>query len=203
MHGVLAEEHMAEQQHRGLGSALAATMLAVPMVAGAALESADARFYSTDPSGCVTTEVFVLVNRGKLGGPANQADTSEQPSLRISQVDDCKQIPLMNAFGSVQQKGHFKVDNGLASATLYTTIPVFDQVSGRSLEIDVSLAWSATGAAFSTADHIYFQSPGHVVQLKNAVQGTHRPAQASGAVFLDTTNFTPDPSKDAEVSELK
>jgi hypothetical protein len=192
-----------KQRHRAaLASLLAAgTLLAFAAARAEKLESANALFSSTDPSGCITTEVFVLVSRGALGSHSKRHGASVQRSIRISQVDACREMQVVNAFGSVPGTGRgFELDNDLKSARFTARIPVFDEVTQRTFDIHVNLAWSGQGDLINTANDIHFESPGVSVVEGSEFQERIRFAQASGGVFLNATNFTPELSADAEIS---
>ena len=89
----------------------------------------------------------------------------------------------------------------LESATLNTTIPVFDFVSFTSFDVTINLAWTATGPLTRDNGHFHSQGPGFIVN--GNFNGLVRPAEASGSVSDGSTNFTPNPSNFAQIASVR
>ncbi len=166
-------------------------------------QSADSFFSSADPTGCILTNVGVFANDGKFQSPPGSGSTSSGAFIFIDQFTVCPFFsPLLSAFGSASLAGpDFQVLGQLNSATLDTTIPVFDFVSGSTLSADVDLTWTGTGALSRSNSHFHFQSPGFIVN--GHFNGASRPAEASGSVSIGGTNFTPQPSVFAQIISAK
>jgi hypothetical protein len=162
---------------------------------------AEAFFTSTDPSGCIQTDVFVFAVDGKLkqdGAPAVESSAS----VAISQFDVCTGTGLLDAFGSATlEPAEFVIDNKLTSATLDTTVTVMDFVSGTTFPVDVAVSWTGTGATFRVKEHSQIKTPGF--KLNSRFDGTFRDAAASGTVSDGTTNFTPEPAAFADMGSVK
>src|SRR5262249_32672552 len=106
--------------------------------------TADASFSST--SGCLLTDVFVFANDGRLHDPPGPGTPSSVAEVNIFQFDSCSGIQLMAAFGQASlAAADFQVARGLNSATLNTTVQVFDFISGNTVNVDLALNWTATG----------------------------------------------------------
>jgi hypothetical protein len=164
-------------------------------------QTAQAFFSSTDPSGCIQTDVFVLAVDGRVkqdGAPV--VDSSA--SVSISRYDVCAGTLLLSAFGfAALAPAEFVMDSQLKSAALETTITVTDFVSGTSFPVDMAVTWTGTGEAFRFKQHSQIKAPGFTLNSKS--DGTSRDGTASGTVSDGTTNLTPEPASFANLSSLK
>jgi hypothetical protein len=164
-------------------------------------QSADAFFTSTDPSGCIQTDVFVSAVDGKIkqdGAP----EVESLASVAISRFDLCTGTVLLSAFGSATlAPTEFVIDRQLVSASLDTTVTVMDFVSGASFPVDVAVNWTGTGATFRVKQHFQIITPGF--KLNSRFDGTFREAAASGTISDGTSNFTPEPAAFADMSSVK
>jgi hypothetical protein len=97
--------------------------------------------------------------------------------------------------------GEFQIDKMLTTATLNATIEVFDEVSGTSFPVDISVSWAGFGASTTQKDH--FQIHGPDFKVNSRFMGTFRDATASGTVSDGTTNFTPEPAVFADMGSVK
>src|SRR5512135_22073 len=120
--------------------------------------SANAGFDSTE--GCVETfvSVFATTNRTKtVGRPENTPNAS----VFISQFDFCSFTTLVSAFGSANlPRGAFQIKRDLTTATLNTSIDVFDSVTSTTFPVDIGLSWAGTGGLFVSRSHNMFTAPG-------------------------------------------
>jgi hypothetical protein len=187
-------------------SALLTPSLSTPARAGDTFNirgpSALADFFSTDPSGCVFTDVFVFANDRRLHDPPGPPTTSSEASVGIFQADFCTGTERISAFGSGQLADPaFQITPKLTSATLNTTIEVFDSVSGSTFNVDVALTWTGTGGLIRQSQRLHFRSPGFIQHFR--FNGTFRDAEASGSVSLGGTNLTPQPSFFAQLASIK
>ena len=156
----------------------------------------NAYFYSVDPSGCVTTEVYLFASQHYFQSPS--APSSEGPfvSFQIFQRDVCTGIALINASGATEDLD-LQVDSKLNSATLYATVNAWEGVSQTFQDMYLDLSWAASAPALRVHNHYHFNSPGcHLMSRSN---GLYRPATAWGSVSDGLTNFTPDPAQGAEI----
>jgi hypothetical protein len=152
--------------------------------------TAFAVFNSYSPDNCVDT--FVVVD-GTQRRPGLEADVS------ISQYDVCTGTQLLFAYGSTFTP-NFQVSARLASASLSATISVFDEVSGNTFPVSVSMTWTATGPLSRAvgSEHLQF---GNIIQ-NFRMNDTFRDASASGTVSDGTTNFTPSPSVFTQIASF-
>jgi|SRR5215207_7151695 len=163
-------------------------------------ESAQTTFSTID--GCILTEVGVLTSEGIFKSPPGKGNPTSEAFLIISQVDLCTDTYIFFANGSAQLADtDFQVSGKLESATLNTTVSVFDQVSQTFLDVFVDLAWTGVGPLSRESTNFHSKSPG--CKVHSRFKGTLRFAEASGSVSDGTTNFTPDPAIDARIFSTK
>jgi hypothetical protein len=158
----------------------------------------DAEFLSTDPSGCVETDVFVAANSGTEQDHPSTAAVGVA-SVNIYQYDSCTGTTLLQVVGlkDTLGPGEFQVSKQLDWASLKSTITATDIDTGIAFDVNVNVDW--TGAGAITRDHSNTNdvSPGcHII---NRWKGSGRDANASGVVSDGVANFAPSPSQGAEV----
>jgi hypothetical protein len=132
-------------------------VLAVPAEAGDTVrfkgQSTNAFFSSTNPSGCIVTEVFILASEGALishepPGPPNPSSESAAV-IAISQFDPCNGIQLVAAECSnsvpLADPDFQVIGKTLDSAMLNTTLGCLDFDGGGSFNVSVALTWIAVG----------------------------------------------------------
>jgi hypothetical protein len=195
-----------------IGITFGLIVLAAPAEAGDTYRfkgnSADAYFYSTDPSGCIFTNVYVFASDDASishdpPGPPNSFSGSVA-SVYIYQYDSCNDyISLMDAscYASLADPDFQVIGRDLDSATLNTTLDCFDYVSGSSFDVSVALVWTGTGNPVVQRSNSHFWTPGYVVNSHST--GTFRSAEASGSVSDGITNFTPNPASYASIQNAK
>lgn len=163
--------------------------------------TADAAFFSSDPSGCVTTSAFVTATNGRtamLGRP----EASSSVSVSLSQFNGCTGMDLLEAFGfATLPEGAFLINKKLTSATLTTSVEVSDFISSTTFTVDISLSWSGSGALSASKDHFLLRQPGLTVNL--TAFSTSRQATASGSMAGNGTDFSPFPSAFADLMDVK
>lgn len=161
----------------------------------------NAIFSSTDPSGCIQTDMFVTAN--------NQAVRSVEGSgtgyaaVNLYQYDNCTQTPLLSAVGEQTPlpAGELVVSYQLDRATLSGTILVADDVSGSSFPASIDLTWVGTGPVYRNRSFSN-ELLGGRCRVINHWKGTGRDAVASGSVLVGGTNYMPAPSQSAEIGEV-
>jgi hypothetical protein len=153
--------------------------------------TAFAEFDTNSPDGCVETFVYV---DGTQGHKSTEAD------VFVGQFDNCTQTLLLSAFGSASNP-HFQVDKKLGSASLSATIPVTDEVSGTTLNVSVSVTWTALDALMQENGTFHFHSKGFIDN--SHFNAAFRDANASGTVSNGTTNYTPASADYAQIASMK
>jgi hypothetical protein len=181
-----------------LALTLTALTLPTPAWAGQLFRSsgnfANASFFSTDPTGCINTSVFLSGSENEFQQPPGVPTTSTGVFVSIFQFDNCT-FTFLSGFGFGSGLS-FRVAGALTQATLTGTIPVtfFSccpfQFITRNVSVDMT--WTGTAGLSRQISTSHFQFPGLIVNSQ--FRGLSRPAQASGSVSDGTTNFTPNPS---------
>lgn len=161
--------------------------------------SVNAFFSDTDPSGCITTEVFVAASGGIDQQLPGQGSPIGVGSVSIYKYDSCTDTTLLYAVGLNEslEAGDFQVSKQLDWASLHTTINVTDVIYGNSFDVDVNVDWTGTSDIIrnhSNTNEIY---PG--CHILNRWKGSYRNADASGIVSDGLTNFTPITSQWADI----
>lgn len=152
---------------------------------------ASASFSSTDPSGCILTDVSVFATEAVVQFPPGQGDSSSNGFVSISQFDNCLGTQMLGATGLTPLADEdFQLSPTLDSATLNASINVNDWVSGTSFDVSVNLTWTSTDPLGRLNSHNHDSLPG----CKTNSHSTYafRPAQASGTISDGATNFTPE-----------
>jgi hypothetical protein len=187
---------------------LALMVLALPKIALAGDSynfkgsTANAFFSRVDASGCVFTDVFVFATATRLHDPPGPGADAPFAQVNIFQYDWCTGTELMSAFGSGSPAaGDFQVSRQLSSATLNTSLQVFDFISGNTLNVTLAVNWTSTGDPVAVKERFHFRAPGHIESFR--FNGTFRPAEASGSVSDGVTNLTPNTTSSAEIGTVK
>ena len=147
-------------------------------------ESAHAFYATSDASGCLRTTVDLLGlhQRTQLVPPA-LGEWQEMVEFFVTQDDTCSGAVLLRASESgPPTEMRFQVGSSLASGTLDAIVPATIYPSGRAVLVTIHLTWKATGLATST------EQPWDAGFTRT---DTSRPAEASGHVYLETTDLTP------------
>ena len=153
---------------------------------------------STDPAGCVVTNVRVDAVDGRIK-QGSQPETSSHVVVLIGQYNACTDTQLLAAMGQAPLvPAAFQVDPQLSTATLNATFEVFDYVSAQAYPVDVSIRWTATGDAVRVKGSTQTRSAGFLVSER--FDGSSRQATASGTVSLNgAPNLTPEPQRLAQI----
>jgi hypothetical protein len=163
-------------------------------------DTAVAEFQATSPTNaCLQFFVMVLASdrMEKLspgGGPTTVAGTT----LLVGEQDVCLGVPLLSGEGEATQQA-FRIAGDLSSATLTTTVTVFDNVSLQSFTFAVNLTWTAVGPPEFHHDTERFQDKSLGILIESQIRGTTVDAEATGTVVGLGVNFTPQPSNAAEL----
>ncbi|MFN2483688.1 MAG: hypothetical protein ABR509_01955 [Candidatus Limnocylindria bacterium] len=168
--------------------------------------TADAAFSTLD--GCIVTEVFVSSMDGAFQGSPGGAVNKQGLSSVLIVISDTCQEPIGKGFPKLFEGIGQTLDPLAASsaavewATLEATIPVFDEVSGATYDVDVDLAWTAISTAThdTTRVHVAERQAGIV---NSAANNWAADAAAYGSVLLEGVNLTPSPTFDAHLGRVK
>ena len=200
---------MKTQRNYFVAAGLLALMLALPCRSAAAPGqtshfkfkglTANALFDSV--AGCVETQAIIqaLNTRIKTVGPPG---TTPSASVALFQFDNCSFTLLLSAFGFTDlPPGAFQIKNNLTTATLNTSVDVFDTVSNTTIAVDISLSWSGAGTLSVSKTHALTTSPGFRENFM--FTGSSRPATVSGSVTALGTNFSASPAVFADLEDQK
>jgi hypothetical protein len=154
-------------------------------------------------SDCTLTEVFVIASQFEQRDAQGPATSGSFASVTVSQFDLCADTLVLYAYGTASPlaSGALQVSKKLDEAQLNTIVPVFDEISGRSFDLNVDLRWRATGPLSRQQTITHFHTPG--CRVNSHSQGISRPAEASGTVSDGTTDFTPEASLSASLDSVK
>ena len=160
-------------------------------------------FSSTDPSGCIFTQVSIFASDTILQFPPGPGDGSSNGFVSIVQSDFCTggQVILLAEGLAPLADQDFQVTPTLDSATLIATVNVFDFVSGTSFALNVDMTWTSTGPLGRRNSHSHQSFSGCKTNVHS--NSVFRPVQASGAVSDGVKNFTPGVSDAADLSSDK
>lgn len=162
---------------------------------------ADAYFQSTDPSGCIVTEVRLFTSQHYFQSPPGPGIREPFVSLDIFQNDVCTGMQLFQASGGTTTNIDLQVDRHLNWATLSAVVPAFESVSQTFTDMYIDLAWTAVGPRTHQNHHEHFKSPGCHVMFRSS--GVFRSAEASGSVSDGVTNYTPETALVANIFSTK
>src|SRR5215216_2493341 len=145
-------------------------------------------------SGCMVTDVMVIASEARLQDSPGPATEISFASVTIYQYDSCTGEILLSASGTTNplSEGELQISKKLSAARLNTIVSAYDEVSGTTLDLNVSLTWMATGPVSmdKTNDHV---RTGRCI-TNSRFRGESRIAEAWGSVMAGTTNFTPETS---------
>jgi hypothetical protein len=154
--------------------------------------SAIASFF--DASGCINTDVFVIASEAKTQDSTGKPTNLSFASVTIFQYDSCTDTVLLSAWGTTNPlpKSALQISKTLDTGALNTTVNLFDEVSVSNFDVQVDLAWTATGPLNREKFTTHVKTPGCITN--SHYQGKSRPAQAVGTVSNGLINFTPSAS---------
>jgi hypothetical protein len=153
-------------------------------------QSVDASFASLDPSGCVYTGVDVAAAEQVAQSPPGAGQPSAGLFIHIFQANFCTNTVIHSASASVPlSESELEFRGKLKSATLHTTVSVFDFVSNSFFEVTVDLTWAASSSRTRENTHTNFKFDG--CHFNYHFITAYRFADASGTVSDGTANLTP------------
>ncbi len=163
---------------------------------------ASAFFSSVDESGCIFTQTSVFANEQTVRTQPGPSNPSSFVSVFISQFDSCTGTQLLAADGSALLAAQdLAVSKKLESATLNTTVNMFESVSGGTFDVNVSLTWAGVSSIGHEMSQFHYRFEG--CQQKSQNNGTFRLAQVSGSVSDGVTEYLESSFVDARVFSSK
>jgi len=185
--------------HLKLGTLVLFAALILPTVAHAQRvevfklkdQAADAQFMSFDSTGCIRTDVAVIVASAKIKDTGNPLDVEPFLGVTYAVSDLCNQVLLRSGFGSTNVP-NLQMDSGLVATHASATVPVSDDQHGTTIYLYVDLDWSGVGDILNLRVKDFTDTPPFSVKFR--AKGSFRDATVSGSVSDGTVNFTPDGS---------
>jgi type 1 fimbria pilin len=142
-------------------------------------------FYSTDPTGCIGTSLYVVAVENQLQeqGPRT---TQGSFSLYFSQFDNCtfQTVSCGTAFGEVPD-GALSTSRNLESATLNVPIQIQDCYSGAYQSGTVSLTWTGITDLSRSNNNGNYTYPGFRIHYRT--HGESREASGTGTLTIGGT----------------
>ena len=163
-------------------------------------QSAHAFFHAVDSTGCVITDVFIVIGNSVVRDGNGNA-VGSLASVDIDRYDVCRGLFLYQGIGSTSTF-QFSMDSKLSQARFTGTIPCFEFISSTPLTAIIDLTWVANGDVTHDAVATHFGSPPGFV-INSIFVGDIRPARAQGTVSDGTTQFLIGPTSDAEMDLSK
>jgi hypothetical protein len=203
--------------HRLLPALAAVTMLALPATTSAATpaiyHTIDGRFasaYFTSLDGCLQTDVWVASSAAPYAPQPGGSDALNKQGLTSVQIfvyDTCqplegKHYPIV-ADWFAQSSDRLVTESRMRSAYLRATLTMTDSVSGASADVPIDLVWQASAAAHPDTvrnNHVRFAGEGIVNTHDNNINLS---AVASGTVWLNGVNVSPDPDLSATLEQIR
>jgi len=116
-------------------------------------------------SGCIYTETAVMASVPRIRVEPGPAEPLSFAAVSIFQYDTCTDTLLYSAYGDTAplSSEEFQISSTLDSATLNTTINVFDEASSTAFNVDVDVTWLSTGPVMRQHGNEHFHTPGCLV----------------------------------------
>ncbi len=164
--------------------------------------AATAFFYSVDATGCTATQASLLLTNGRQVVSPGQKTNLASLFLVLQQSNICGGYSVLiasNPVAAIPASDVTFISSN--SATVKTTLQMFDSISNTSFSVSVNLAFTATGRG--SRQNIVFHSggPPSLLSPMVVIHGSdfEQPAVAIGTISNGTTNFTPAPSEAATI----
>jgi hypothetical protein len=110
-------------------------------------QSTDTFFSSTDPTGCIVTDVSLFASEQIIRNQPGSGTASSGLTLFISQYNACTNQQLLMASGFVPLADQdLQISGNLDSAVLNARANVVDEILGSSFDVNIALAWQGTSS---------------------------------------------------------
>jgi hypothetical protein len=138
-----------------------------------------ATFISTNPSGCISTEINIS---GKV---LSDQKSSSAATIDVFKHDDCKNKALISGIGKTKlSKRNILLGKHLNKITLKTKIKIFDTVSLRKKPISIKATWKGFGKTIHSQPKIYTVEAGKYVNERKKILRKTRRAIAFGEFII-------------------
>ena len=205
---MLKQRLAASRRNLLMVASIAALTVAFPAAASAATvyhskvsgNNASAYFYSFD--GCTETSAGLFANNGQIKDSVTGQSGSSTVALNVSRFNYCTGEAFEGNTFVELAPGQFTVDPKLATATLTTTVPVFDGAGQAIGDVTVDITWTATSGVTSGKSSSSTTFPDGTKQSFRS-SGASRQASASGTISAGNLNFVSGPSYYADIQSSK
>jgi len=136
-----------------------------------------------------------LIERVKPDGRV----TSLRTVMVVIQQDICADVVTFAGQGESTTPA-LQVAGDLSSAKLMTKVPVVDRF-GQVFNFDVNLTWKATESPLFVHSKDTFEDPDLGIKITAKMRSTQAEATATGSVFGDGQEFTPEASDEATIQK--
>jgi len=183
---------------KAVSKLLAITVLSLPATAWAAnvfnLQQGIAYANFSSTAGCISTDVTVIGVEATSHFPPTQRALGSTAYVSIIQSDVCTTFEVLRIAERLVDIAdqEFKISNNLSTATLNTTVPLHDFVTGTDFPVLVNLMWTRTGSLNRANQHSYQLIAGCKTIFHS--QGISAPTEVTGSVSEGVTNYTPEPA---------
>jgi hypothetical protein len=149
--------------------------------------TASASFSKVD--GCVYTDAYVFANDDEVKNNQTGRTSTSSVWLFVSRYDSCTNTYHSGSGYTELGQDDFEISPSLRSASLNTSVEVYEYGSGQTVPVSVALKWIADGD--SSKDKIRYQTrypDGSKVMYQSS--GLFRQAVASGTISDGTVDYT-------------
>jgi hypothetical protein len=162
-----------------------------------------ASFVATAPdNSCISNAVGVSATENRIQEGAGKPEIVSEAQIHIWIYNGCTNEPLINVLDSATLSPEaFDTLGNLKSATLNTTVDVYDTVSETTLPVLINLTWTGTGPISKEGG----KESGDYGKCKInfSWKGISRGAVATGSVTVMGVNRTPELSNYALMADTK
>lgn len=150
-------------------------------------------FYTTDPTGCISTSVYTFAteSRSQVSGGGGSAGVAAA-SISIYQYNGCTDEELACLSGSITpSNSELSMAGNLASATLNATFEAFDCYTGASQPVSAAITWTGQGDIYRGNSHNSYDYGSYRYSYRSSGQSRYAPMSGSvslGGTTLDLTN---------------
>jgi hypothetical protein len=154
----------------------------------------DGAFSNLDPSGCIYTGVDLVATEQVSQTSAGAGEPSAGIFVHLFQADFCNNTVIHTASATEPlSESELEFTGRLNSATLQTTVSMFDFGSTTPFDLTLDLTWTVSESRRGDNFNSHFNFEGCHFIYRNI--SAFRLAELSGSVSYETTTLTPEPSQ--------
>jgi len=174
--------------------AAALTMSVLPAAARAEVshfrgETAWLNTYSYDATSCISSSMYVFATESRANGQPGPSTGGASASFSLYRYNECTGQDVTCASGTVAlPNGAFDVSGNLASATLDTTLEIYDYCNNTTHPVTLDLTWTGDGQVFQGRVHQSFHYPDYRETYRSHGKSSY--AAVSGSLTFDGTSLS-------------